>query len=89
MFGGIRWLRSKNVTVTANSNGTIDTYKVNVLGFNALGKAVSEEPHIVISGPFDKLLRFVNVGWFGVFEYGVVDTDNMVQGICASSVGNN
>lgn len=89
MFEGIRWFRSKNVTVTANSNGTIDTYKVEVLGANALGKFSNQEARIVISGPFDPLLRFYNVGWLWVGEYGVIDTDNMVQGVCASSVGAN
>lgn len=89
MFQGIRWLRSKNSTVESNVNGTVDGYYVSVLGSNALGKAVSEEPHIVISGPFDKLLRFVNIGWYGVLQYGVVDTDNMVLGRVASSVGTN
>jgi len=89
MAAGIRWLRSSNVTVTANSNGTIDTYKVNVVGMNALGLAISEAPHPVISGPFDKLDRFINYGWYGCFVWGVLDTGNMVQGIVASSVGNN
>lgn len=89
MCAGIRWLRSSNVTVTADSNGTIDSYKVNVVGANALGKAVSNEPHPVISGPFDKLGRFLNIGWYGVFKYGVIDTNNQVQGIVASSVGAN
>lgn len=89
MVGGIRWLRSSNATVTADSNGTIDSYKVEVVGLNALGKGVSNEPHPVISGPFDKLLRFLNVGWYGCFVYGVIDTSNMVQGLCASSVGAN
>jgi N4-gp56 family major capsid protein len=89
MFNGIRWFRSRNVTVTADSNGTIDSYKVNVLGANALGKAVTKEAGIVISGPFDPLLRFHNVGWYGILGYAVVDTNNMVQGICASSVGSN
>jgi N4-gp56 family major capsid protein len=89
MAGGIRWLRSSNVTVTANSNGTIDTYKVNVVGANALGKAISEAPHPVITGPYDKLGRFINVGWYGCFIYGLIDTNAQVQGICASSVGAN
>jgi N4-gp56 family major capsid protein len=89
MAAGIRWLRSSNVTVTANSNGTIDTYKVNVVGMNALGKAVSLEAHPTYTGPYDKLARYINIGWFGVFKYGVIDTGNMVQGIVASSVGAN
>lgn len=89
MAAGIRWLRSSNVTVTADSNGTIDSYKVNVVGSNALGKAIAKEPAPVISGPFDKLGRFLNVGWYGVFKYGIIDTGNMVQGLVASSVGAN
>jgi len=89
MFGGIRWLRSSNVTTTSNSSGTIDSYKVNVLGFNALGFAAGEYPHPVISGPFDKLGRWLNIGWYGIFVWGVIDTAAMVQGICASSVGAN
>jgi hypothetical protein len=88
MACGIRWIRSSNTTITSNSNGTIDSYKVNVVGANALGKAVSNEPHPTLTST-DKLGRFVNIGWFGAFKYGVIDTNNMVQGICASSVGAN
>ena len=89
MFAGIRWLRSSNVTVTADSNGTIDSYKVNVCGFNALGKAQAGPVELKVTGPFDKLGRFLNYGWYWLGSYGVIDTGNMVQGICASSVGNN
>jgi N4-gp56 family major capsid protein len=88
MCAGIRWLRSSNTTITANSNGTIDSYKVCVVGANALGKAVSNEPHPTITST-DKLGRYVNLGWFGCFKYGLIDTNNMVQGICASSYGAN
>jgi N4-gp56 family major capsid protein len=63
MFAGIRWLRSGNVTVTADSNGTIDSYKVNVIGFNGFGKAQSGPPELKVTGPFDKLGQF-----FGPFS---------------------
>lgn len=89
MYGGIRWLRSGNVTVTPDSNGTIDSYKVNVFGFNALGVAQAYPLTGVVSGPFDKLQRFVNIGWKWLGLYKIIDTANMVQGICASSVGAN
>ena len=89
MYGGIRWLRSSNVTVTADSNGTIDSYKINVCGFNAFGVGESKRLEFVISGPFDKLNRFVNFGWYWVGKYAVIDTANMLQGLCASSVGAN
>jgi len=90
MYKGIRWLRSANASIGNGSGaGAVDTYRVNVLGFNALGKAVSLPPGVRITGPFDKLARFVNIGWYGVFVYSVIDTANMVQGICASTVGAN
>lgn len=89
MYAGIRWLRSSNVTVTADSNGTIDSYKVNVVGFNALGKGESTALDFRMTGPFDKLGRFKNIGWYWVGKYGIIDTANMVQGIVASSVGAN
>ena len=89
MYGGIRWIRSGNVTVTADSNGTIDSYKVNVVGFNALGKGEAIPLRIIISGPFDKLQRFLNYGWYWMGKYGIIDTANMVQGLVASSIGAN
>jgi len=55
MFAGIRWLRSGNCTVTSDSNGTIDSYQVNVLGFNALGRAEAGPVQLMVTGPFDKL----------------------------------
>src|SRR3990167_1527398 len=86
---GIRWLRSGNVTVTADSSGTIDSYKTNVFGFNSFGVGESKRLEFVISGPFDKLQRFLNFGWYWVGVHKVIDTANMVQGISASSVGAN
>lgn len=65
MFAGIRWVRNNLQTP-----GTVAA-----MGFNAVGKAVSLEPQLRITGPFDNLGRFVNIGWYGVFTYGLVDTD--------------
>lgn len=90
MFKGIRWLRSGNTTVTDDGgSGTIDSYEVQVVGFNALGYATSQPIRLMVTGPFDKLGRFVNFGWFGIFKYGTIDANNMVTGDCASSVGAN
>ena len=41
------------------------------------------------AGPFDKLNRFVNIGWKGALEYKIVDDDALILGTCASSVGAN
>ena len=52
--------------------------QVNCFGMGALGKAVSMSPDTTITGPFDRLGRFVNLGWYGVMEYGIVD-DNAIE----------
>jgi N4-gp56 family major capsid protein len=89
MFAGIRWLRSRNAMVTSDVSGTVDGYRTNVVGFNALGKAVSLAPQVRISGPFDKLSRFLNIGWYGILVYDTIDANNQVSGYSASSVGSN
>jgi len=90
MYAGIRWLRSSNVTVTADgASGTVDSYKVNVFGYNAIGKGESLPLTGVVSGPFDKLQRVLHIGWNWVGAYGVIDTAKMVQGGCTSSIGSN
>lgn len=89
-FAGIRWLRSSNVTQTGSSwSSTGDSYKVEVLGFNALGKAEATSLEIIVQPAYDKLNRFVTIGWKWNGVYGVIDTANMVQGIVASTVGTN
>jgi len=52
--------------------------QVNCFGMGALGKAVSMMPDTTITGPFDKLGRMVNLGWYGVMEYKIVD-DNAIE----------
>jgi hypothetical protein len=89
MFKGIRWLRDANCTVESDVNGKVDGYYVAVVGQNALGYGISLEPRIVITGPHDSLGRFLNIGWYGIFDFSVVDTDNMVLGRVASSIGEN
>jgi N4-gp56 family major capsid protein len=90
MAAGIRWLRSSNISVSNGGGaGAVDSYAVPVVGANALGLAISEAPHPVITGPYDKLNRFLNIGWYGCFVWGLLDTGNMCLGQVASSVGAN
>lgn len=42
------------------------------MGKEALGFAYSELPHMTITGPFDKFGRKVNVGWYGMFNFGIL-----------------
>ena len=89
-FAGFRILRGNNATYGDQTGaGTVDLYNSYFLGFNGLGKATSLPVHPTITGPFDKLGRFVNIGWHGVFQYKIIDTDAVWVGQSASSVGVN
>jgi N4-gp56 family major capsid protein len=90
MVAGFKIVRNNHITISADAgDAAVDTYKTIAMGFNALGKAVSSEPKMVLSGPFDKLSRFVNIGFFACLNYGIVDQDALHVGITASSVGAN
>jgi len=90
MMGGFRILRNNFCQIVADEGaGSVDNYYSYFLGFNGLGKAVSEPTGMSITGPFDKLGRYVNVGYYGVYDFSIVDTAACVKGISASSVGAN
>ena len=58
-------------TIVEDSNVTAGT--VACFGKNALGKAVASSPSLRIVEGSDNLGRTVNVGWYGVLKYGVID----------------
>lgn len=90
MLKGFRVVVDNHISINDDGGAsTVDTYKTLFFGFNALGKAVSQEPVMKLTGPFDKLARFVNIGWHGVLQYKIVDQDALWVGISASSVGAN
>lgn len=90
MFKGFRIVRNNDATVNADGGvTTVDTYTSTFLGFNALGKAESAVPSMVMTGPFDKLNRFANIGWYGVLQYKIIEQDSAWKAITSSSVGAN
>lgn len=90
MFKGFRIVRNNNVVYADQTGaGTVDAYSGLFFGANALGKAESQPLSIRVTGPFDALGRFVNVGWYWVGQYKIVDTDAVWKGITSSSVGAN
>jgi N4-gp56 family major capsid protein len=90
MFKGFRVVRNNQATYADQTGaGTVDVYNSYVIGFNALGLAESFAPEMRATGPFDKLGRLVNLGWYGVFNYGIVDTDAVWKIQTASSLGAN
>ena len=90
MYKGFRIIRNNHINFADQSGaGTVDVYDGLFLGANALGKAESQALSLRVTGPFDALGRFVNVGWYWVGAYGIVDTDAVWKGRTASSVGGN
>lgn len=90
MFGGFRIVRDNQATFADQSGaGTVDIYNSYFLGFNGLGKATSSPGRLVATGPFDKLGRFVNLGWHEASAYKIIEQDAVWVGRCASSVGAN
>ena len=90
MYKGFRVVKNNHATFGDQTGaGTVDIYNSYVIGLNGLGYAESATPGMVATGPFDKLARFVNLGWKGTFTYGLVDTDAVWKIQTASSVGAN
>ena len=90
MYKGMRVIRDNLSTILADAgNLNVDVYHSYGVGFNALGLAQSAGIEMKATGPFDKLARFVNLGWVGCFNFKVVEQDALVVVKCASSVGDN
>lgn len=90
MYKGFRIIRQNDATLTADGGAaTVDSYRSYFLGFNGLGKAISKPVGLTVTGPFDKLGRFLNIGWHGCYGYSLVDTDAVRVGVTASSRGAN
>jgi N4-gp56 family major capsid protein len=90
MYKGFRVIRDNFSTIiTDGGAGTVDVYHSYAIGFNALGYGVSSEIEMKATGPFDKLARFVNLGWHGCLNYKVIEQEALVVIKSSSSVGVN
>ena len=90
MYKGFRVVRDNQATITVDGGaGAVDNYNSYYFGMNALGKATSQTGRMTATGPFDKLGRFVNLGWYEVSGYKIVDMDCVWKGVSASSLGVN
>lgn len=87
MLRGFRIIRNNDATITAVGSPAVQVYKTVFMGFNGLGYAESQTPELRITGPFDKLGRFVNVGWYGVFEYKIIESAAVWVSESGSSLG--
>jgi N4-gp56 family major capsid protein len=90
IYKGFRWVATAGLEPNEDAGVEgVDTYDTIFLGRNALGKAISLDPGLTITGPFDKLGRMMHIGWYGVLKYGIVDQNSLWQITSASSFGAN
>lgn len=86
MYKGLRVVKDNLSTIEANTQATpVDVYTSYVIGFNAFGVGISHPIEMRATGPFDKLGRFVNLGWYGCMQYKIVEQDALVTIKTASS----
>jgi N4-gp56 family major capsid protein len=80
MYKGFRVIRDNLSTIqSAAGAGGIDVYNSYAVGFNALGVAVSQDVEMRATGPFDKLSRFVNMGWHACWNFKIIEADALVK----------
>jgi len=90
MFKGFRIITNNHASIGVDAGATTtDVYTSTFLGRNGLGLAESAVPELRVTGPFDKLGRFLNIGWYGVFKYSIIETEAVYKAETASSVGAN
>lgn len=81
-LGGIRYVENANSPVFAGAGAGspgIDVYGTLYVGRQALGEAIGEPQHMVVTGPFDDLARFVSVGWYGLLGYAVIRENSVIR----------
>jgi N4-gp56 family major capsid protein len=90
-LGGVRIVENANAKVFADAGvgSTVDVYVTLFVGLQALGEAVAESQHMVISGPFDDLQRFTSVGWYALEGFGRVRENSLARLETSSSLGVN
>lgn len=85
IYKGFRIVRNNHASIADGVGvGGVDAYTSTFMGYNGLGLAESQVPELRAMGPFDKLGRFVNVGWYGVYEYKIVEPDAVFKAVTTS-----
>jgi N4-gp56 family major capsid protein len=90
-FSGVRIVENANAPVfdDAGVGAATTVYATIFVGQQALGEGVGEAQHMVLSGPFDDLQRFLNVGWYALIGYGRIRENSLVRVESSSSIGDN
>lgn len=90
IFAGFRNIEHPMVSINSDAgSGTVDTYHSQFFGMNAFGFGVSLQPGLRIIPPSDNLGRFTNIGWYGIYQSTLVDTNAHWLVTSSSSIGSN
>ena len=90
MYQGFRVVVNNDASLVADGGASnVDVYKSYACGFNAVGRAVLQETQMRATGPFDSLGRVVSMGWYGVWQYKIVQPESLWIAETSSSYGNN
>ena len=89
-FGGFRFTESNRGDINVDGgNSTTDVYSTYFLGADALAKAESVPPHIVMGPVTDKLMRFQPLGWHFYSGWKILREASVRVLLTASSIGDN
>lgn len=89
-LAGFRFIETARTLLAANGgSGSVDNYTTYFLGSQAMAKAESIAPSIVLSPQTDLLRRFQHLGWYGYFGYGELYSAALIRMVSASSIGDN
>jgi N4-gp56 family major capsid protein len=89
-FAGANFVENARARINPDGgSGTADTYTTYVLGAEAFGKAEDIPLHIVPGPVTDRLMRFMPLGWYGLFGHKVIRSAALRRIISASSIGDN
>lgn len=89
-WSGFKFIESNRGKLNADGGAsTVDTYNTYFFGQEALAKATSIPPHIVLGPVTDKLRRFQPLGWHAYIGYDTLREASIRVLITASSIGSN
>lgn len=89
-IAGIRVIEANWLAPADQSGaGTVDLYKAVFFGANALGAGYATPMSLRITGPFDKLGRFLNYGWYTCQIMSIIDQNEVYVISTSSSEGAN
>ena len=89
-YMGFRVVVSNHTSMEADGGANnVDVFDSYAVGFNAVGRAILQETQMRATGPFDSLGRVVSMGWYGVWQYKLIQPESAYIIETSSSYGDN